>query len=138
MTLFTLNYARFKPEMGVPVRISNGYPRFVKYDITYAIKELYPAWALVKAGLPHEEFTRQYQEALDAVGVETIQQRFDEIYQSAGDDRLVLMCYEALDKGKTCHRRSFGRWWEDRTGEVVRELGPTGPEPTLFRTDPLW
>lgn len=129
LNLFTCNFSRFQPPMGVPVRISNGFPRFgLKYDLIFKAPTLYPAWSLVKAGLSHEDFSRLYGEALDDIGVEKIAAELGEIARKAGDNRLVLMCFEDLSKGKTCHRRSFARWWKARTGDDVRELGPTGPE----------
>jgi hypothetical protein len=36
----------------------------------------------------------------------------------------VLLCFEDVhrDGEGACHRRTFARWWEEQTGEVVEEL----------------
>lgn len=134
-TLFTLNYPRFRPEMGVPVRTSNGYPRFVKYRIDYAVKEVMPDRATIKM-TDREEFTRLYRTKLNNAGLDVIASRFRAIAAATGDERLVLLCYENLEQaGNWCHRNIFAAWWQDMTGEQVRELGPLGPpkpEPMLF------
>lgn len=141
LNIFTCDFSHFKPEMGVPIRISNGFPRYnLSYDLPWKAPLLYPNWSLVKAGLPHDDFTRIYGEGLDAVGVDAIAEELNAILAKAGDDRAVVMCFENLAKGKTCHRRSFAKWWEAQTGDPVRELGPVGPpkETVNWKQIPLW
>lgn len=136
--LFTLNYARFKPEMGTPVRTSNGAPRYrLGYDLDHSVKEVFPPWALVKGNHPREVFRDRYRAHLATQGVDKMASRFRAIAVATGEPRLVLLCFEAIDKSPDnwCHRTMFAEWWQDMTGEQVRELGPTGPpkpEPTLF------
>jgi hypothetical protein len=123
--LFTLNYPKFQPSMGVPIRTSNGFPRYkLSYQLSHAMRELMPSRAIMK--LPKPEFTSAYRDGLDAVGLDVIASRFRAIATAEGDERLVIMCFEWLERGDWCHRTIFGEWWEDRTGEKVRELGPTG------------
>ena len=51
----------------------------------------------------------------------------------AGNDRLLLICFENLDEaGKSCHRRMFATWWQEHTGEVVPELEPDVRQEQLF------
>lgn len=132
-TLFTLNFQRMSTDKGIAVRISNGAPRWkLKYPLTHSLKELHPAWADVKAKMPSDQFEERYHAKLTEVGVDVIADRFRAIATAEGDPRLVLLCFEALDKpGASCHRTMFARWWERMTGEVVTELGPTGPVPTV-------
>lgn len=138
--LFTANYSAFRDSMGTPVQISNGKPRYpVKYDLRYAVKEAYPAWALVKGHKPHAEFKAAYHAALDQIGVETLMSRFRAIVVAEDEPRLVLLCFEDLSKGADnwCHRTMFAEWWHRNTGDQVRELGPRledapAPDPTLF------
>lgn len=129
-TLFTTSYSRFRPGMGEPVQASNGKPRWkLAYDLTYAIREAYPKWSLVKSNLSEEEFTRRYHADLDKVGVDAISSRLRAIAVATGNERLVLLCFEELSKPNNwCHRRMFASWWEAQTGDAVRELGPTGPD----------
>lgn len=135
--LFTLDYKRMTTDHGVAVRTSNGAPRWkLKYPLVHAVRETFPAWPLVKAKLPHEEFAEKYRAALTEVGVDVIASRFRAIVAAEGDPRLVLLCFDDLAKpGVTCHRTVFGRWWTEMTGDPVTELGPSGPpvdEPGLF------
>lgn len=125
--LFTLDFKKYDPSMGVPVRSSNGYPRYVKYKMQHAAKETFPTWPMVKGNLTQEEFGRQYFDLLDSRGLDVIASRFRAIATAEGEPRLVLMCYEDLAKGQWCHRTYFAQWWEKMTGEVVAELGPTCP-----------
>lgn len=128
--LFTLNFPRFTPDMGVPVRISNGFPKFVKYPLPLTIKELWPLWADVKADLDQATFRDRYREKLAGHGLDVIASRLRAMVAAGGDHRLVLMCYEDLAKpGWWCHRTMFAEWWTEQTGEPVTELGPTGPPP---------
>lgn len=125
--LFTANYPKFQPAMGTPVQASNGKPRYkVKYDLNYAVREVYPAWALVRGNKPHAEFKAAYQAGLDQIGVDAIASRFRAIATAEDEPRLVLLCFEDLSKGADnwCHRSMFAEWWTRQTGDVVRELGP--------------
>lgn len=129
LDLFTDRFQTFAADTGVPVRVSNGAPRWkLAYTLPYAVKEVMPAWALVKAKKPHDEFAALYRAALDDVGVDAIESRLRAIATAAGDNRLVLLCFEDLSTGSTCHRTVFGAWWEERTGRVVTELGKTRPD----------
>jgi hypothetical protein len=145
--LFTARFQRFDPSMGTPVQAANGKPRWaLKYDLRYAVKETFPAWALVQRSraddIDQAEFSQLYQQGLDRVGVEKLTSRFRAIAVAEGDPRLVLLCYEDLTKpGWWCHRTMFAEWWTRQTGDPVIELGPPGstapppapePEPSLF------
>lgn len=130
--LFTLNFQRMTADKGTAVRISNGAPRWkLKYPMTHSVKELHPTWADVKAKLPSDVFEERYHAKLTDVGVDVIASKLRAIAVAEGDPRLVLLCFEALDKpGASCHRTMFARWWTQMTGEPVTELGPTSPTPT--------
>lgn len=130
--LFTLNYKKYTADMGVAVRTSNGYPRFVRYPLNHAVPEVYPTWPMVKGNLTKEEFRTQYRDLMDSRGLDVLASRFRAIATAEGEQRLVLMCYEDLTKGEWCHRTTFAEWWQDMTGEVVVELGPTGPPVDLY------
>lgn len=122
--LYTNRFQTFESGSGVPVRISNGAPRWrLPYDLTHAVHEVMPAWPLVKANLPHPEFAARYVDALEDAGLDVILSRFRAIMAAESDTRLVLMCFEDLSTGSTCHRTVFADWWERRTGRVVTELG---------------
>lgn len=125
--LFTSNYQQFRPEMGVPVQASNGYPRWgLKYPLTQKARETYPPRPIMN--LPDLQFEQKYAEHLDSIGVDRLRKVFEGIARSEGEDRLVLLCFERFDDPKKphnpCHRTSFAAWWEAQTGEKVREIGP--------------
>lgn len=140
MELFTCNYASYKPEMGVPVKISNGHPSWITYPLHAALPALYPDWSLVRSlknGLPHAEFAQIYREGLDQLSITDIYDGLHMIAHHYGDEHLVLLCYESLKGDAICHRTVFGQWWTERTGELVVELTtqpkePSESEPTLW------
>jgi len=106
--------------MGVSVGITLGRPKFpLAYEIAAEIDELKPR------GLFHirnaAEFDRQFRARLDQIGVDALTRRFEAIAQHG--ERLVLLCFERAGD-ESCHRRSFARWWQDRTGQTVREAEP--------------
>lgn len=125
--LFTHRYQDFRPETGVPVRITIGAPRWtLPYKIHHIVREAAPARDYFGSG--KLEFTAAYRSQLDSHGADFFGPRFEEIALAAGDARLVLLCFEDLAKpGQWCHRSMFAQWWQERTGGRVRELGATGP-----------
>ncbi|MEV4557169.1 DUF488 family protein [Kitasatospora sp. NPDC049285] len=130
ITLFTSRFQGYRPGQGVPVRITRGAPRFrLPYQITHTVAELAPAAAYFHR--PRPEFTASYRADLAALGAARIAERLGRIAQQEGEQRLVLLCFEDLAKSDVwCHRRIFADWWQDVTGDQVRELGPmAGPSP---------
>lgn len=119
--LFTTSYRAFSPEWGLPVRTSNGHPKYgINYKLQYKAPLLYPEWAMVKADLPMEQFNRRYEELMDERGIDNIKDMFQALADHSGENRLVLMCFEKSPSH--CHRRAFASWWMKRTGEPVLEL----------------
>jgi hypothetical protein len=108
----------------VPVRTTLYPPRFrLPYELRYRIAELAPTHRLFK--LEGAEFDAAYREHLDRIGVDVIEARFTEIAtaeRDAGNEQpaLVLLCFEAA--AADCHRGTFARWFEERTGETIAEL----------------
>jgi uncharacterized protein YeaO (DUF488 family) len=104
----------------VLVRISVGRPRWVRSAVTQAIpyvEELAPV------GLRHieddAEFERLYRDRLDGFGIEALDARFQELHDGTQGRPLALLCFE--HDPKECHRVMFAKWWQERTGEIVRE-----------------
>jgi hypothetical protein len=126
LELFTHRYQAYRPETGVAVRITLGHPRpnvFKHGPLRHKVMDLAPARAYFHA--PDAEFHQRYLSQLEGHGVPRILQQLEAVAAAAGDGRLVLLCYEDLSKpGLTCHRRMFAEWWQERTGQWVRELGP--------------
>lgn len=130
VALATSSYRQFDPLMGVPIRISVGRPRFpLGYDLGEHIPELCPTWAMLK--MSPEEYDERFFGKLEKVGVERLQSIFGAIADRHGGARLVLLCFEDVLAGQTCHRRGFAAWWLERTGQRVPEIDPETGEMTL-------
>ncbi len=113
---------------GIPVRTSNGYPRYtLKYPLLHAMPSTFPNKNTIR-GVAYDRFVELYRAKLDSIGVEAIQQQAHEIRCKEGaseDTPLVLLCFEQLHKGpdQWCHRNCFAQWWADRTDQATPELG---------------
>ena len=124
LTLFTNRFQAFTPAQGVPVRITRGNPRWkLAYELAHQVHELAPGTSYFRE--PEPVFTAGYRADLDRIGAPKIAELLQTITTQAGDHRLVLLCFEDLSRpGEWCHRRIFADWWHERTGDLVRELGP--------------
>lgn len=122
--VFTYRWACVKalPPTVVPVRISLGGPRFIAGAARFpAIHELMPR-GLFRVD-DRAEFTRRFFARLDTIGVDVVQQRFDELHAAFGDRPLALCCFEDLTRPREwCHRRTWADYWRQRTGAVVHDL----------------
>jgi len=108
----------------VPVRITLGPPRWkLGYTLNGQIKILAPSrW--IFAIKDEVEFDEAYRKQLDEHGVDQIAAEIGRVSGAFGDRGLVLLCFEDILKlgEMSCHRRSFARWWEERTQQTVPEL----------------
>jgi hypothetical protein len=107
----------------VPVGISRGTPKFpvpYRYRMCRLLAPSRDTFALES----DEEFNHAYIAGLEAIGVERIRRALDAISGEEGGRVLCLLCWEPLTgpKAAPCHRRTFGLWWFDQTGECVPEL----------------
>lgn len=122
--LATSSYKTFRPSLGVPVRITVYPPRFkLAYDLTEYVRELAPHGLLKLDG---DEFTRRYREQLDQLDLDALRAQFDAIQKRHDGKRVVLLCFEDVHAGEFCHRRVFADWWQERTGQLIREVGAGG------------
>jgi len=122
--LATCSYAEYRPEMGVPVRISLGRPR--GWSTLAFVTEITPrGWYLRK---PEDEYLVAYDAQLSRYGPESIVARFDAIAAQFGEP-LVLLCFENLATGSWCHRTLFRRFWLGETGHDIPELGASTRRP---------
>jgi len=123
--LATCSYSEYRPEMGTPVRISLGRPRWWSGTLAPSafVPELAPRGWYLRS--PEHEYVQAYGEQLAHYGVEVIQTRFDTLADEHGRP-LVLLCFENLATGSWCHRTLFRRFWLAQTGQDLPELG-AGP-----------
>lgn len=125
--LFSARYQVFRPRMGVPVRTTITPPRWkLPYELTHKIMQIAPDRAYIRA--PKSEFRRRYFEKLNSTGPAGLIAIMERIAEIENDGRLVLLCYEDLTKPDLwCHRTLFGEWWENKTGNPVREIAAAEP-----------
>jgi hypothetical protein len=127
LDLTTSNYRQRGPILDsgrVPVRITRGHHRFrLGYNIEATIMEIAPAKDLVTI-TDEAAFDVAYGEQLDRCGLTRIGECLREVTANAAGRGLVLLCFEDVSRlGEfSCHRRTFARWWEAKTGEEVPEL----------------
>lgn len=136
--LATCAFPQFSPDMGIPVRITVGNPRFkLGYELRHKIKEAAPdAYTLKWDDKPR--FRLHLIRKFNKTGVDEFRRMFADI--AAAEDTtldettVVLLCFEDLGKpGLWCHRTMFAEWWTGETGELVPELGNTPTHtPGLF------
>ena len=123
--LATCSFREFRPEMGQPIRITRGHPRWrLPYRLAGTVPELAPdaiEWAMKDdpAG-----FAARYQARMDYLTPEWIA---NTLRFQFPDGRLVLLCFEQvwgqlLPPAEVCHRRAFAEWWESKTDDQVPEL----------------
>lgn len=144
----TCSYSEYKPEMGAAVRISLGSPRWWKTPPPASIWSLTPRREYLHSG--RDVYLPRYFAQLDYYGVDMIRQEFERVAKETGQDTIVLLCFEKLDKKGAgpdhwCHRREFAQWWMEQTGEILPELGglppaagDTPPEPEVPLEEPLF
>jgi len=124
------NYQGIAESELIPVRITLGHPRWqLPYQLGGIVKELAPTRELFKVR-DDDEFDRRFCQHLDSIGLETIAAKLTDVFVAhPGTDGLVLLCYEDLrvHGERSCHRRTFARWWEAKTGRPCPELPDNGP-----------
>ncbi len=124
MELATCSYQEMRAEWGVAVAISTKLPTYLfAYPWVH-----YPRLAPRNLTIPpHDpEFERRYWEQLDdqtLEGITTDLKQLQASFAKSPEERVVLLCHEQREAERTCHRRSFARWWDARTGQFVPELG---------------
>jgi uncharacterized protein YeaO (DUF488 family) len=110
-----------------PVGISLWGVRFkIPYTVAARIKELAPDSGTLKSlkseEIDWDQFEVAYIAKLDGFGAEFIESRLASVALEVGNRKLALLCFENIHEGDPCHRRTFARWFEEKTGQAVPEL----------------
>jgi uncharacterized protein YeaO (DUF488 family) len=110
-----------------PIGISLWGVRFkIPYKVAARIKELAPDSKALKSfrndEISWEEFEAAYIVKLDGLGAGPITSRLASVATEVGNPELALLCFENVNQGERCHRRTFARWFEEKTGQPVPEL----------------
>ncbi len=106
----------------IPVGVTLGRPKFkLRYNLAANIISIAPR------GLFHvserTQFEHLYRTLLEQTGLDTIQYELESVSKAHGNKDLVLLCFEIVADGRDwCHRQIFAQWWEEKTGQHVREL----------------
>ena len=133
MRFATCSFPEFRPEMGIPVRSSRGFPRYkLRYPLVHKMPSTFPArhWL----DLDYDEFDQLYRQHVRA-NLNLILSEADQVRHAAADhdSPLVLLCFEQLHRpGQWCHRRILAHALEELTGELIVEHGrvqESAPEP---------
>ncbi len=125
MKLYTSRYGNRRgvvASCAVPVQMSVGVPEWpLGFTVSAQLLEVAPdPWTLGIADA--ERFRQLYFAKLEQIGLARIRQALHAICERTGKEAVVLLCFENVANGATCHRRLFADWWQQRTGEVVEEL----------------
>jgi hypothetical protein len=131
MPLVTGRWQDFRPDFGVPIRITVGHPKFVRY-----------AYERAMSLAPHELFRPPYKD-IDDIPTEkwvyfkrlveheaAILRELAAVAAKHPGRTGVLLCYENVNAGEECHRRWAAEWFRDNYGWDVPEI-PTGPAQLL-------
>src|SRR5262249_47957732 len=110
-------------------------PRFkLPYALVTNLLELAPGADMltdVRAGqLSPVEFKTRYESRLDELDVHRLLRQLGCLQADHRADGVVLLCYEDLSTGASCHRRMLAEWMQRRIGIVVPELSePAAQQP---------
>ena len=113
-----------------PVGFTVGPPKFLSIDLVANLRALGPVGGLFKIE-DEAEFRKLYRKHLDSIGVEAIANLLQAVAWlqpgTARHDGVVLLCFCKLEAdggepGTWCHRQVFAEWWQEKTGQPVREL----------------
>jgi hypothetical protein len=120
----TARYQSWRPEDGVPVRITVGAPKFW-WGAKLADGRVLAPWGLMDLSIPTDECRQRYVARLDA-RADRVVAKLAQIARQHPGERLVLCCFEDVAAGEECHRRWAAEWFEARYGIVVPELPKSG------------
>lgn len=101
-----------------------------KWNLGYALngemKDLMP-FGLLNQYEEYNDFKKEYFKRLNRIGVSRIRVQLDNFAKLGRD--VVLLCYEDIRRGpeEWCHRTAFAEWWQNKTGEVIKELHDPTP-----------
>ncbi|MEZ0073564.1 hypothetical protein [Planotetraspora sp. GP83] len=123
MPLATSRYQDFRPEFGVPIRITVGHPKFftIPYEraMSLAPVELFqPPYKNID-DIPTEKWV--YNKRLNEHQA-AILRELEAIAAKYPGTTGVLLCYENVNKGEACHRRWAAEWFEQKYGWQVPEI----------------
>jgi hypothetical protein len=112
----------------LPVGITVGSARWLRYELAANVGMLAPFGE--HDGVPLRKigddavFEQAYRARLERFGVDAIGAVLAALVAAYDAPGAVLLCFENVHAGESCHRRMFATWWEKQTGVAVPELEP--------------
>lgn len=129
MPLYTASYRTWRPEFGVPVRITVGRPKPNYFPHPYEEWLTLAPWELFQHGRyleqPLDVELRLYRQRLHKRKARMVEEAAALAARVDGVGA-VLLCYEDVWRGEICHRRWFADWAVEHLGWEIRELTPDG------------
>jgi uncharacterized protein YeaO (DUF488 family) len=100
-------------------------PRFpLKFKLSGNLQDLAPTREMLRGymakRLNDETFRQQYIARLNALGADQVKAILTEAQGEASG--IVLLCFEDVHAGQTCHRSDLARWLQEHLGLVVDEM----------------
>jgi hypothetical protein len=134
LPLKTGSYASWRPEFGVPVRITVGRPRAQYFAEPYESLLTLAPWELFSGGrylkLPEAEELQLYRGRLDMRRGRLISE-MAQLAERIDGQTAVLLCYEDVWAGEICHRRWFAEWASEVMGWQIDEIPRSEPSAPL-------
>jgi hypothetical protein len=124
--LVTGRYQAWRPDSGVPIRSTVGYPKFWRHGAMPHAKEITP-YGVFGKGLDPDTARTAYRKRLDH-HAETIVASLADLARRHPGKALCILCFENVHAGEACHRRWFAEWMEERYGIAVAELPASQPQ----------
>lgn len=121
LNIATTSYSQFRPEMGVPVRTSMGFPKWWNGPVEF-VSDLRPVttWRSYDGPVDDE---RRYRHLLYLKSEHVFDQLSELTAKYGNAQPLVLLCYENVAAGDYCHRTWAARWLAEQVpGITVPEL----------------
>jgi hypothetical protein len=110
-------FARYKPEMGLAVRITVWRPKRFKYPyVDYLALAPFGLMGIVD----EDEFARRYRAKLEKVGAEAYYKGLAKLWEEEGKRPLILLCYERYPT--RCHRGDFALFMRETLDIVISEV----------------
>jgi hypothetical protein len=107
----------------IPIGITVGAARYLRYELAANLGPLAPFGGLMK--LEGDEFDLRFVQRLETFGAPAIKTMISGVVDAYHARGAILLCFEKVDEGEACHRRTFATWWEEKTGQEVPELSTT-------------
>jgi hypothetical protein len=127
--LMTGRYQTFRPELGVPVRSTVGAPTWWPHGDLLHARDATP-YGIFGSGLDDDAARAAYLDRLDRHDEQLVGFLADVARRHRGQP-VVVLCFEDVHAGQSCHRRWLADWFQARFGIEVPESADRRRSPPL-------